>query len=53
MFAKRRMINANGLMNTLRNFHRNQNKFNPQWHSRRIKNMTPVMFVGTDQNHYK
>ena len=34
------------------NFNQYQNRFDTTGYGR-IKNMTPVMFVGTEQDHYK
>ena len=52
MFAKRRIIKANGLVNTPSISTGTRMTFYKTGY-RRIENMTPEMPVGADQDHYK
>lgn len=42
-----------GLDKHTQKLHRHQDEFNSQGHAGRIKNMLPVMAVGTEENHHK
>ena len=42
-----------GLDEYAQELHRHQDEFNPQWYSRGIENMPPVMRIGAEHNHHK